>query len=121
MPFQAMSELVLEHGESPRARRLRQNRLRIALALTALEGVLVLAGAIPWWFVVALAVGAVAIYFAVRGSERILLVQLAWIAAFSQVALVLVPVVAAFVAFLAIAVVVLFAIVALAALARDRR
>jgi hypothetical protein len=121
MPLQAMSELVLEHGESPRARRLRQNRFRIAVALTALEGILVLAGAIPWWVVVALAAGSVALYVALRGSERIVLVQLAWIAAFSQVALVLVPVVAAFVAFLAIALVVMFAVVALVALARDRR
>jgi hypothetical protein len=121
MPSQAVSELVLEHGESPRARRLRQNRLRIALALTAFEGILVLAGAIPWWAVVALAAGTVALYLAARGSERFVLVQLAWIAAFSQVALVLVPVVATFVVFLAIALVVLFAVVALAALARDRR
>lgn len=121
MPSQAMSELVLEHGESPRVRRLRLNRLRIALVLTAVEGIFVLAGAIPWWLVLALALGAVALYVSVRGSEHLLVVQLAWIAAFSQVALVLVPVVAAFVAVLAIALVALFAVVALAVLVRDRR
>jgi len=116
-----MSELVIEHGESARSRRLRQNRLRIALAVTALEGILVLAGAIPWWIVVALAAGSVALYIAVRATERTAIVQVAWIAAFSQLALVLVPVVAAFVLVLAIVLVAAFALVALLALVRDRR
>ena len=121
MPHLPSSELVLEHGESPRTRRLRLNRLRIALALVALEGILVLAGAIPWWVVVALAAGAVALYLAVRRSGPTALVQVAWIAAFSQVALVLVPLLAAFVLVLAIVLVGLFALVAVVALLADRR
>ena len=40
-------------------RRLRQRRYRIAFAIAALEGILVLAGAIPWWLVVLLALAAV--------------------------------------------------------------
>ena len=116
-----MGDYVVEHGESPRGRRLRHNRLKIALVVAAIEGIVVLAGGIPWWFVVLLAAAAVALYVYVRAQGRSELVQLAWIAAFSQVALVLVPVVASFVLVLAILVVVAFAIVALVALARDRR
>jgi hypothetical protein len=116
-----MSDLVIEHGETARGRRLRRNRLRIALAVAAVEGIIVLAGGIAWWVVVLLAAGAVAIYIAARRRGSSELVQLAWIAAFSQVALVLVPVIAAFVVALAIFTIVVFAIVAVVALARDRR
>jgi hypothetical protein len=116
-----MSDLVIEHRESARGRRLRSNRLRIALAVAAVEGIIVLAGGIPWWVVVLLAAASVALYVTVREQRSSELVQLAWILAFSQSALVLVPVVATFVLVLAILVVVLFAIVALVALARDRR
>src|SRR5262245_40642244 len=121
MPFQAVSDLVVEHGESPRARRLRVNRLRIALVLAALEGILVLAGTIPWWVVVVVAIGTVAAYLYVRNEGRPEFVQLAWIAAFANVLLLLIPVAAAIVTALAIFLVVVFAVVALIALARDRR
>ena len=40
------SEIVIEHGETRLARRLRSNRYKVALAIAALEGILVLAGAI---------------------------------------------------------------------------
>ncbi len=121
MPYQALSDLVLEHEESAWARRLRRNRLRVALAIAAVEGILVLAGTIPWWLVVLLALASVVLYVSVRSERRSELVQLAWIAAFSQLALVIVPVAAAVLTAVAVAVVVLFAIVALVALARDRR
>ena len=121
MSHQAVSEVVLEHGESPLGRRLRLNRLRLALVLAALEGILVLAGAIPWWVVVIVALGAVALYVSVRNQGRVEVVQLAWIAAFANVLLLLVPVAAAIVTALAIVLVVVFAVVALIALARDRR
>jgi hypothetical protein len=118
-----VSSLVIEHGESPRTRRLRHNRLRIALAVAAVEGIVVLAGGIPWWVVVLLAAAAVAFYVYVRqrGTGSSELVQLAWIAAFSQSALVLVPLIATFLIVLAIFAVAVFAVVALIALARDRR
>ena len=117
----SMGDFVVEHGETARARRLRHNRLKIALVVAAIEGVVVLAGGIPWWFVVIMAVAAVALYIAVRDRGRSELVQLAWIAAFSQVVLVVVPVIATFLLVLAILVVVAFAVVALVALATDRR
>jgi len=121
MPTQAASELLIEHGESPRARRLRLNRVRIALAVTALEAILVLAGAISWWVVVVAAAAALGLYAAVRTRGSSALVQLAWIAAFSQVTLVLVPVAAALLTALAIGVVVILAVLALIALTRDHR
>jgi len=116
-----MSDFVVEHGETARGRRLRRNRVKIALVVAAIEGVVVLAGGIPWWFVAILAVAAVALYLAVRDHGRSDLVPLAWIAAFSQVALVLVPVIASVLLVLAIMVVIAFAVVALIALSRDRR
>jgi hypothetical protein len=121
MTHQAASPVLIEHGESPHARRLRENRLRIALALTALEAILVIAGAIPWWIVVLAAAAALVVYASVRHRTSSELVQLAWIAAFSQVTLVLVPVAAALLTVLAIVVVVVFAVLALVALARDHR
>jgi hypothetical protein len=121
VPYQALSDLVVEHRESRHARRLRVNRLRIALVLAAVEGIFVLAGAIPWWVVVLVAVGAVALYLYVRNEGRGEVVQAAWILAFANVALLLVPVAAAVVTALAIVIVVVFAVVALIALARDRR
>ena len=121
MPSHALSDLVVEHRESPRARRLRINRLRIALVLAAVEGILVLAGAIPWWVVVLVALGAVALYVYVRNEGRADVVQIAWIVAFANVLLLLIPVAAAIVTALAIGLVVVFVVVALIALARDRR
>jgi hypothetical protein len=121
MPYQALSDLVVEHRESPRARRLRVNRLRIALVLAALEGTLVLTGAIPWWVVVLVALGTVALYIYARNEARAEVVQLAWIAAFANVLLLLIPVAAAVVTALAVVLVVVFAVVALIALTRDRR
>ena len=115
-----MSDLVIEHGESSRGRRLRHNRLRLALVVAAIEGIVVLAGGVPWWVVVVLAAASVAIYVYVRDRGPSQVVQLAWIAAFSQTVLVVVPIVAGLILILAILVIVMFAIVALIALARDR-
>jgi hypothetical protein len=81
----------------------------------------VLAGAIAWWVVVLVAVGAVSLYLSVRTSGRAEVVQLAWIAAFANVLLLIVPVAAAIVTALAIVMVVVFGVGALIALARDRR
>jgi hypothetical protein len=116
-----VSDFVLEHRETPRGRRLRRNRVRIAFAVAAVEGILVLAGGIPWWAVVLLAAAALAVYVSVRRSGSGEVVQLAWIAAFSQLALVLVPLLATVLVVLAIVLLAIFAVVALIALARDRR
>lgn len=116
------SHVLVEHGESRLVRRLRQRRYRIALAIAALEGILVLAGAIPWWVVVALALVAVVGYVGwgrEHPSPDVRVVT--WTAAVSQLVVVLVPVLAGALVVLAALVVVVLAILALVALLIDRR
>ena len=89
------SDLLIEHGETRLARRVRQNRVKVALAIAALEGILVLAGAIPWWLVVLLALGALASYAAWgREHESADVRVVTWTAAVSQLIVVLVPLLA---------------------------
>jgi hypothetical protein len=116
------SHVLVEHGESRLARRLRRNRLRIALAIAAVEGVLVIAGAIPWWVVVLLALAALVAYVGWgREHESADVRVVTWTAAVSQLLVVLVPVVAGALVVLAAVAVVVVAAVALAALVLDRR
>ena len=113
---------MIEHGEGRFARRLRTTRYKVALAIAALEGILVLAGAIPWWLVVALAVAAVAGYLAWgRGHSSADVRVVTWTAAVSQLLVVLVPVLAAALFVLAALVIVLLAALVLVALLLDRR
>jgi hypothetical protein len=114
--------LTIDHDSSRLGRQLRENRLRIALVLALVEGVLVLVGQIDWWVVVLLAIGAVALY-ATRGrtAKREDLRESSWILAVSQVAVVLVPVLALLLTAFAIVALVLLAVVALVILLRDRR
>ena len=112
--------LTIEHGETRRWRRLRENRLRIALLVALVEGVLVLVGEIDWWVAVLLAIGAVALYVMRGRSARDELRQLSWIFAVSQVAVVLVPALALVLTAFAVVALVLFAVIALVVLLRDR-
>ena len=113
--------LTIEHGSTSFGRRLRQNRLRIALLIALVEGILVLVGEIDWWVVVLLALGAVALYVTRgRTAGREDLRQGSWILAVSQVAVVLVPALALVVTALAVVALVLFALIALVVLLRDR-
>lgn len=117
-----MSGYVLEHRESRFARRLRRRRLQVALAVAAVEGILVLVGAIPWWLVIALAVAAMAGYVWLGRDHRNPTVRAAsWVAAVSQLIVVLVPAAVVIVGLLAIVLVVLLAIGALTVLLLDRR
>ena len=116
------SDVLIEHGESRLVRRVRHNRLKLALGIAGLEGIVVLAGAIPWWFVVLLALGALAAYAGWGREHESADVRLVtWTAAVSQLAVVLVPVVAGALVVLAALAVVVLAAVALAALMLDRR
>lgn len=116
------SHALIEHGESARARRLRHNRYRIALGVAAVEGVLVLVGAIPWWLVILLALGALAAYVGWgREHESADVRIVTWTAAVSQLFVVLVPVLAGALVVLAAVAVVAVAALALAALLLDRR
>ena len=114
--------LTIEHGSTRLGRRLRENRLRIALVVAVLEGILVLLGSIDWWIVLVLAVAAVAFYV-LRGrtARREEIREVSWIAAFSQLAVVLVPVLALVLTAFAVVALVLIAVVALVVLLRDRR
>ena len=116
------SQLLIEHGESRLARRVRHNRYKVALAIAAIEGILVLAGAIPWWLVVLLALGALAAYVGWgRDHESADVRVVTWTAAVSQLVVVLVPVLAGALVVLMAVVVVACAALALAALLLDRR
>ncbi len=114
--------LTIEHGSNRLGRRLRENRLRIALLLALVEGVLVLVGEIDWWVVVLLAIGAAALYVTRgRTAQREELREASWILAVSQVAVVLVPALALVLTAFAIVALVLVAVFALVVLLRDRR
>ena len=116
------SQLLIEHGESRVARRIRHNRYKVALAIAAIEGLLVLAGAIPWWLVVVLALGALGAYVGWgREHESPDVRVVTWTAAVSQLVVVLVPVLAGALVVLVAAVVVACAALALVALLLDRR
>src|SRR6188508_2422266 len=109
--FAMASEVLIEHGESRLARRVRHNRYKIALAIAVIEGILVLVGAIPWWLVVLLALGALAGYVGWGREHKSADVRLVtWTAAVSQLVVVLAAVA-----------VVAVAALALAALLLDRR
>jgi hypothetical protein len=114
--------LTIEPGHSRLGRTLRENRLRIALVVALVEGVLVLIGEIPWWSVVLVAILAVALYVGSgRKSRRSEVREASWIFAVSQVAVVLVPALALVLTAFAVVALVLIAVVALVVLLRDRR
>jgi hypothetical protein len=113
---------VIEHRESRVGRLLRARSLLIALVVAFVEGVLVVAGVIPWWGVLLLAAVALALYLAAGRESSVPEIRTtSWIAAVSQLAVVLVPVLAAVVAVLAIAAVCVVALAALVVLLLDRR
>ena len=114
--------LTIEHGSNRFGRAMRENRLKIALLVALVEGVLVLVGKIDWWVVAILAVVAVVVYVS-RGREahREEVREGTWILAVSQLAVVLVPVLALVLTAFAVVLLVFFAIVALVVLLRDRR
>jgi Ca2+/Na+ antiporter len=114
--------LTIEHDSNRFGRTLRRNRLKIALVLALLEGVLVLVGRIDWWVVVLLAIAAVVLYVGRgRKARREEIRETTWILAVSQLAVVLVPALALVLTAFAVVALVIFAIVALVILLRDRR
>ncbi len=117
-----MSNLILESRDTPFSRRLRRRRIQIALAIAVVEAVLVIAGVVPWWIVVAAAALAVTSYVWFGREHASPLVRAAtWVAAVSQLIVVLVPIALVVAGVLAIAVLVLIAVGALTILLLDRR
>jgi hypothetical protein len=113
---------VLEHGSSRGSRWLRAQRLRIAVVIAAVEGLLVVFDVIPWWLALVVAAAAIVVYLtAGREARSDSVRQTSWIAAASQALVVLVPVGVVLLTSLAVAVVVILAVIALILLLTDRR
>ena len=112
---------VIEHRSSRLGRWLRARRVRIALWIAVIEGVLVVIGPISRWIAVLVGVGAIAFYFlAGRDLPSQVGRQASWIAAASQALVLLVPVLVVVVGTLALIAVAILAVVALIALFSDR-
>jgi hypothetical protein len=112
---------VLEHGTSPSGRWLRVHRIRIAIWIAVVEGLLVLLGAIPKIPAIVIALAVVAVYFwQGRHIKNDTSRQVAWIAGASQALVALVPVLAIVVGTLALIAVAFIAVIALILLFTDR-
>jgi vacuolar-type H+-ATPase subunit I/STV1 len=113
---------VLEHRSTRTGRWLRERRLRVALWIAVIEGILVVFHVISWPVALVIAVAVVVLYFGMVGRLRSDgLRQLAWIAAVSQALVALVPVLVIIVGTLALILVAILAVVALVLLLSDRR
>jgi hypothetical protein len=119
----ASSQRVIESGSSRAGRWLSERRLRFALWIAVLEGVVVaVRGDISRWTVVGVAALVLVIYMLVRENVRWDAArQVVWIVAASQVLALLVVILAFVVGVVALVLVALFAIVALAYLFTDLR
>jgi hypothetical protein len=113
---------ALEHGTTRAGRWLRPRRLRIALWIAVVEGVLVVFDQIPAWTALLAGFAVIAFYlFVGRELASETGRQLSWIAALSQVFVALVPVLVFFVGVLAVLALAILAVIALLALFADRR
>jgi hypothetical protein len=108
---------VIEHGASKLGLWLQERRVRIALWIAVLEGLLVAVHVINRWAAIAIAAVAVAAYFfGLRESRSFTARQAGWIVATSQAAVVLIPFLLFVVGTFALVAVGILAIVALVAL-----
>jgi hypothetical protein len=113
---------AIEHGGTRTGRWLRERRFKFALWIAIVEGILVVVDVIPWWLVFVVAAAAIVYYIGVgRDHGTDAMRQGSWIAAASQLLVVLVPVFVAVATALAVFVLVCLALVALALLFLDRR
>jgi hypothetical protein len=119
----AYSQPVIESGSSRAGRWLKERRLKLALWIAALEGIVVaLRGDVSRWTVIAIAALVLIIYMLARHNLRWDAArQVVWIVAASQVMAVLVVILAFVIGELALILVVLFAIAALVYLIGDLR
>ena len=88
-----MTGLVVEHRESQFSRWLRRRRVQLAVGIAAVEAILLVTGVLPWWLVVVAAAGSIALYLwrgRDHGSPGVRAAT--WLAAVSQLIVVLVPV-----------------------------
>ncbi|MDX6413645.1 MAG: hypothetical protein QOH23_1055 [Gaiellaceae bacterium] len=111
----AYSQPMIEAGTTRTGRWLRERRLRLALWVAVIEGLLVaLTHDLTRWTVLVIAVIVLAFYMTAGRNMRWDVVrQLSWIAAASQALAILVIIVAFILGIVAIALVALFAVIAL--------
>src|SRR5215208_2476381 len=108
---------VVEHGSSRAGRWLQERRVRFALWIAVIEGLLVAIHVVNRWVAIAIAAAAVLLYFfAGRESRSHAARQVSWILATSQAAVVLIPFLLIIAGTFALIAVGLLAIVALVAL-----
>jgi len=118
----AVSDMpVIAHGSSRTGRWLRLRRLRIAVGIAVLEGLLVAVHAIPKLPALLLAGLVIVVYFVwLRSSRSFVTRQAGWIAAASQAFLALIPILFIVVGTLALIAVGILAVVALIVLFAER-
>jgi FtsH-binding integral membrane protein len=112
---------AIEHGASSTALWLRERRVRTALWIGLIEGLLVIFHVIDKWIAIGVAIVVLAIYFFFgRNSSSPTVRQVSWVAAASQAVLILVPIVVAIIPTVALILVAIIAVVALVALFAER-
>lgn len=117
-----MDLTAIDHRSTRASRWLRARRLRIALWIAVVEGVLIIFNAIAGWLALIIGGAILAFYLLVgRNIRSDAARQASWVAAMSQVLVALVPVLLFFISALAIVALAVLAIVALLALVADRR
>ena len=113
---------VVEHGSSSGGRWLRARRLKIALWIAVVEGLLVAVHVISWWIALPIAAALILFYlFVGRETRSDLVRQTSWIAAASQALMALVPILVIVIGTLTLIIVGVLAVVALVVLFADRR
>ena len=113
---------VIEHGTSRTGRWLRERRIRVAIWIAVVEGILIVFHAISVPIALIIAIAIVVLYFTV--GNRVpsgIAGDVAWIAAVSQALVMLVPVLVIIVGTVALIIVGLLAVAALVLLFSDRR
>lgn len=117
-----MGAHAIEHREGRAGRWLRERRLKLALAIAVVEGILVVVDVIPAWVAIVAGAAIVAYWWVAGRSHRWALArQASWTAAISQVFVAMVPLLAFVLTTLAVIALVIIAVVALVALLADRR
>jgi hypothetical protein len=114
---------IIDHGTSRTGRWLRERRLRVALWIAVVEGIVVaVTSDLTKWTVLVVAIAMLTMYALVgRDSQSDAFRQVAWILAASQVLALIVVIFAIVIKWLAVVAIVAFAIAALLYLFSDRR